>query len=242
MGKKVAFTLAEVLITLGIIGVVAAMTLPTLINNYRKQETIAKLKKVYSVLGQASLLAQAEYGETSGWVLDSGKSRAKSKNFSEKYLIPYLKVVKKCEDYSTSDCNYPIYKLNGQRYSVNDFNNWTYRFYLADGTFLIVYSLYDSNEARHPKYASIIFDINGEKRPNKWGIDVFKLQYILQTKLDNSKSFEGKMTPAWADADSRTQLLSAGNSEYCNKNKEGVACLAVILMDGWEIKDDYPWE
>jgi len=169
MGKKVAFTLAEVLITLGIIGVVAAMTLPTLINNYRKQETIAKLKKVYSVLGQASLLAQAEYGETSGWVLDSGKSRAKSKNFSEKYLIPYLKVVKKCEDYSTSDCNYPIYKLNGQRYSVNDFNNWTYRFYLADGTFLIVYSLYDSNEARHPKYASIIFDINGEKRPNKWG-------------------------------------------------------------------------
>lgn len=46
-----AFTLAEVLITLGIIGVVAAMTLPTLINNYRKQETIAKLKKVYSVLG-----------------------------------------------------------------------------------------------------------------------------------------------------------------------------------------------
>jgi len=50
------------------------------------------------------------------------------------------------------------------------------------------------------------------------------------------------MTPAWADADSRTQLLSAGNSEYCNKNKEGVACLAVILMDGWEIKDDYPWE
>ena len=37
MGKKLAFTLAEVLITLGIIGVVAALTLPALISNYKKQ-------------------------------------------------------------------------------------------------------------------------------------------------------------------------------------------------------------
>ena len=238
-----AFTLAEVLITLGIIGVVAAMTLPTLINNHRKQETIAKLKKVYSVLGQASLLAQAEYGETSGWELDSGKSRAKSKNFSEKYLIPYLEVVKKCEDYSsTSDCNYPIYYLKGQRYSANDFNNWTYRFYLADGTFLIVYSLYDSNEAKHTKYASIIFDINGEKRPNKWGIDVFKVEYILQTKQEAARELVGKMVPPYINRNSRTTLLGTGESGFCNKSKEGIACLAVILMDGWEIKDDYPWQ
>lgn len=43
--NKVAFTLAEVLITLGIIGVVAAMTLPTLIANYQKRQTVVQLKK-----------------------------------------------------------------------------------------------------------------------------------------------------------------------------------------------------
>ena len=51
--NKWAFTLAEVLITLGIIGVVAAMTLPTLIQKYQEKVTVNKLKKMYSVLSQA---------------------------------------------------------------------------------------------------------------------------------------------------------------------------------------------
>ena len=44
---KKAFTLAEVLITLGIIGIVAAMTLPTLIGKYQKKQTVTQLKKAY---------------------------------------------------------------------------------------------------------------------------------------------------------------------------------------------------
>lgn len=55
-----AFTLAEVLITLGIIGVVAAMTLPTLINSYKKQQTVTHLQKVYTSLNQALRLARSE--------------------------------------------------------------------------------------------------------------------------------------------------------------------------------------
>lgn len=53
---KKAFTLAEVLVTLGIIGVVAAMTMPTLINNTGNEKYVAKLKKVQSLLGQAMQL------------------------------------------------------------------------------------------------------------------------------------------------------------------------------------------
>ena len=53
-GKKVAFTLAEVLITLGIIGVVAALTLPTLISNYKKQTYVTGLQKAYSVLNNVT--------------------------------------------------------------------------------------------------------------------------------------------------------------------------------------------
>ena len=50
--KKSAFTLAEVLITLGIIGVVAAITLPTLVANYQKQILVNQLKKTYTTLNE----------------------------------------------------------------------------------------------------------------------------------------------------------------------------------------------
>ena len=59
---KKAFTLAEVLVTLGIIGVVAAMTMPTLINNTGNEKYVAKLKKVQSLLGQATINAVEEHG------------------------------------------------------------------------------------------------------------------------------------------------------------------------------------
>ena len=52
--RKIAFTLAEVLITLGIIGVVASLTLPSVIQNYKKQVTVNQLKKAYSTLGQVA--------------------------------------------------------------------------------------------------------------------------------------------------------------------------------------------
>ena len=60
--KKAAFTLAEVLITLGIIGVVAAMTIPTLIANYQEKVTITRLKEAYSMLSQAYQFAVNENG------------------------------------------------------------------------------------------------------------------------------------------------------------------------------------
>lgn len=53
MIKLRAFTMAEVLITLGIIGIVAAMTLPSLIGNYQKKQTAIQLKKFYSIMQQA---------------------------------------------------------------------------------------------------------------------------------------------------------------------------------------------
>ena len=59
---KPAFTLAEVLITLGIIGVVAAMTIPTLIANTNSAKYRSQFKKTISTLSQAARLNQANYG------------------------------------------------------------------------------------------------------------------------------------------------------------------------------------
>ena len=61
MTKRFGFTLAEVLITLGIIGVVAAMTIPTLISNTNGAKFRSQFKKTLSTLNQAGLMAQAQY-------------------------------------------------------------------------------------------------------------------------------------------------------------------------------------
>ena len=65
--RKSAFTLAEVLITLGIIGVVAAMTLPSLIGNYKKKQTVTQLKKSYTVLSQAVKMSELKNGSIDYW-------------------------------------------------------------------------------------------------------------------------------------------------------------------------------
>uniref|UniRef100_UPI004029BEED type II secretion system protein n=1 Tax=Candidatus Scatousia sp. TaxID=3085663 RepID=UPI004029BEED len=66
MHKK-AFTLAEVLITLGIIGIVAAMTLPTVVNKYQERVTVTKVKKFYSLINQALLFAIKDNGYVDEW-------------------------------------------------------------------------------------------------------------------------------------------------------------------------------
>ena len=65
--KNKAFTLAEVLITLGVIGIVAALTLPSLISNHQEKVKITKLKKAYSVLSSAYTMAKAKYDDVDNW-------------------------------------------------------------------------------------------------------------------------------------------------------------------------------
>lgn len=86
---KKAFTLAEVLITLGIIGAVAALTMPMLIGHFEKTTTATKLKKFYSVMAQATDKAMSENGDWSTW--DYSLS---AKDFFNKYYASNLKVVK----------------------------------------------------------------------------------------------------------------------------------------------------
>ena len=83
-----AFTLAEVLITLGIIGIVAALTLPSLIANYKRQETSARLKKFNSMMGQALILSVNENGDVNEW-----DTHLSPDLFAQKYFGPYVKTL-----------------------------------------------------------------------------------------------------------------------------------------------------
>ncbi|MDR1327121.1 MAG: type II secretion system GspH family protein, partial [Heliobacteriaceae bacterium] len=105
MNKRTGFTLAEVLITLGIVGVVAALVMPGLINEYEKHVTTTRVKSFYSTISNAVLLAENENGplETWDWVDKSPSANLKSRMAFD-YIKPYLKFA--VEPYYTQDYVY----------------------------------------------------------------------------------------------------------------------------------------
>ena len=126
-GLKVAFTLAEVLITLGIIGVVATLTLPTLIQHHRKTVIETSLKKFYTTINQAVELSIIDNGETSSWKF--ADTEAEVGIFYNTYFKKYLKDVKSKD----AKIRYYVYFSDGSgvevRYKGHD---WIYCLKAAD--------------------------------------------------------------------------------------------------------------
>ncbi len=218
-----AFTLAEVLITLAIIGTVAALAIPTVIKNYQKTQTVTQLKKAYSALANTTNLAIADNGPVSGWEVGQNASGQAAIDFSNKYLIPYLKVAKNCGTQTTGECKFQATDLSKK--STYALGTEHARFYLADGTLIAVTVFTD------PIYADVRIDINGQKGPNIYGRDVFLFNYRI---------YMGNFSSHCLTTESRTSLLSDSASR-CNKNQSGLCCATLIMKDGWQISDDYPW-
>ena len=89
-GKKRAFTLAEVLITLVIIGIVAALTIPNLMQKYTEQATVKSVQKFYSNLSNAYNLAMKENGPVGEWGL-TGQDEQSAAKIYEILIKPYFK-------------------------------------------------------------------------------------------------------------------------------------------------------
>lgn len=229
-----AFTLAETLITLVIVGIVASITVPSMIMVQQKEATLGKIKKLYSTLQQTKLKAIEENGQPKTWGMANGNTWENARDFSDKYIIPYLSVVYKCPKNSNEKrCKYNISGLNGTRYNMS---SSSYNFYLADGSLLYVFASSDNNN----KGVQITFDINGSKKPNRIGRDIFKIEYWLISNRATRANQVNNITPAYAGY-ARSTIVGTGNNEYCNKSKMGMACLAVIMKDGWTFAKDYPW-
>ena len=184
--RRVAFTLAEVLITLGIIGVVAALTIPTLISKFQEKALESQFKKTYSMLSQALQFTTYENGsEYKCYTQDRVTNRPDPNGGSQfeysectkfhKSFFQNLKYVK------VEFVNFHPYKTRqevvaeGGTVSNNSCNFSfvanTNKYYLQDGS--IIYALTNSNNILQALY--FVLDINGDKGPNKWGYDVFYL-------------------------------------------------------------------
>ena len=183
------FTLAEVLITLGVIGVVSAMTLPTLIQKQRDRANVAKLQKTYSVLSQAVLRAKNEQGEFSAWSMPNSQAGC-NEVFAN--IKPYIKYIKDCGNKSGCWAE-NVKSLTGSDALLvgNSLNtlkaNGFYAFILNDGTYVVIDNL-TQNKSRYgillqdfPSiYSTFWVDINGNKAPNVVGRDVFL--FLLSNK------------------------------------------------------------
>ena len=166
--KRKAFTVAEVLVTLGIIGLVSAMTMPTLIQKKKKKVLINQLKVANSILSNVALAASEKYGPMDMWVNDYSQGTVymsyNKANF-EKYFIPYLKVQKYCK--TAKGCFSDEVVFSGSS-SVNSNANYT-KALLNNGMSIAVASLSFGKS----RGGSILVDVNGFKKPNQWGKDLF---------------------------------------------------------------------
>ncbi len=137
--KRAAFTLAEVLITLGIIGVVAAMTIPTLISSYKEKQTVVKVQKAFSVFKNVYQYTLYEYGTPDKWNLHI--SAEDTQKFFDK-LKPYLRLTKECGFNNREECGYTdeyFINFDGSSSISNIHNGFTKVFVLSDGTSVLLY-------------------------------------------------------------------------------------------------------
>ena len=168
---KKAFTMAEVLMVLAVIGVVAAMALPRLSDNVDEQALVAGVKKAYSDLQIAYDAMVTRYGEPDGWLSGFGKDSTKRKEATEllkNRLKESLDVDLDCGD-SDTGC---------MSTSYTD----AYYLKLKSGTGLAISIVNDldftcsnfQNKYYPCKFGNIYVDVNGpDKGPNQDGYDIF---------------------------------------------------------------------
>lgn len=220
--KIKAFTLAETLITLVIIGVVAAITIPILHNNYVEQERVSRVKKVYSTLGQAMLWVKSEGGSYDFETADGND--ALLKKWYQTYLEPRLVTTKICYA-TTKGCwnEGDSYFLNGSVASYNrtgvGIGNNIITAVLVDGALINIdgFSAADMRNTFGVNVSGnsgfvLYFDINGSKKPNTIGKDIFVTVFA-----------ENGFAPAFRDK------TSAQIESDCSKSGKGVSCIMKYL-------------
>ena len=224
-----AFTLAEVLITLGIIGVVAAITIPTLIQNYKRQYTAVRVKKFYSMMSEAIKLSEIDNGPTEEWtkeemaynkdgVLQNAENAKLAHKYFNKYIKSYIKYLKVDE--------------NPKELQIDNKAASMIKIYLTDGS-----TFYFNNG----QCAHFVFDINGDKGPNEGGKDNFN---FLICSDDNYKqiflwrNFTSNFVPYCGGANNcRTRTAAKAKCKA-----DASTCTGLLVIDGWEFKSDYPYK
>lgn len=241
-----AFTLAETLITLGIIGIVAALTLPNLIMQYQKDQTISQLKETYTILNNALENAKVEYGtDINDWPMkNDGTSATASTYFAKYYLLPYLKTINICGTNTSNECKHKVGYISNLTSATKNYYDLSgdsakYAFTLANGALVSIKFDGFSDTIRNCQVI-VRFDINGIKPPNIIGKDAFEVELGGGSDGDRNKFIPYGIL--WFTVRQKLFDVSQSDLNACDKNSGmGWYCFGLIVQDGWKIADDYPW-
>ena len=236
-----AFTLAEVLITLVIIGVIAAITVPTLMAHQKKIELITQFKRGYSMLSNGFKLAMAKDGVTrlSDTTLFNSINGENTKDETEQseFLKQFSTIFTEMKSYNVSETPENMYIKYKNLSGAGNFDPLEYSrmsFYLNNGS--IVYGMffkettdgsYVNGFASKKTIGNIFIDINGAKKPNTIGRDLF--YFFLYD--------DGRLIPYGAKEYNEGLYWVTNN--YCKSGDAGLqsnlACTSRIIDEGWEM-------
>lgn len=228
MRKNKAFTLAETLVVMGIIGVVAALTIPNLSSSTANKENVARVQKAYSTINEAFERVQAEYGNIERWPLrDFGWNGNNDTDFFANRMSEYLKVSKNCARNANQGCMASSVKyLNGTSttsgYSaVTDADTSAYKMILADGTGLAIQVVSGS--------IFMNVDIDGPRKGSGTiGKDWFRFVYDASSTKKVIPANTSNLTSSFATGEGLTAwVIETGNMDYlkavngtCKKNNK----------------------
>ena len=214
---KSAFTLAEILITLGVIGVLASITLPTVIKHHQQQEVVSKLKKFHSIMNQAIRLSEAENGSCVNWDLPASGSNDDILEFYNIYLAKYIKSTDITKQEFLSN-------KNGAKRTSNLVQ-------LSDGSAFILdeYSLNIEGRLALITFYPKVNRLNSDKfSRDRFPFELYKTNCTLEPYR-----YQWNKTP---------EHLKNSENYGCNKTSPYASyCTKLIEYNGWQITKDYPW-
>lgn len=227
--KKRAFTLSEVLITFGIIGLIAALTIPNLMGAYRKRVVETRLKKFYSAINQAIMLSENENGDKKDWVIKD------TEEFWNLYLKKYLNHTNTEDSYNASrKCK---------------------RIYFEDGSSVIIDIYFSENEAGEVTWQTsgghFVFCPEAKycKDTGNTYIGTKKFTFgFWPNQTDRASSFAYHKNKGvepymvWWDGNPTTLYTHSAHGCNSTSTTNKYYCTAIIQRNGWRIPDDYPFK
>ncbi|MBQ3311470.1 prepilin-type N-terminal cleavage/methylation domain-containing protein [bacterium] len=207
-----AFTLAETLIVMGIIGVVAALTIPNVNKNTGRAEAVAKVKKIYAELNEAHNRATAVYGPIEKWFTQDKCNEYPNEQCTQRYydrITEFMKLQKDCRNNSNCTKSVRYYLHNGNSGGFNRFPAAI----LAGGFSIRINGYFypacnNSNVYNYSTCGLIEIDLDGpSKGKQSWGTDIFT---FVITK-EGIKPFGGGTN--WTDSNIKSYCSYSG--EYC---------------------------
>jgi prepilin-type N-terminal cleavage/methylation domain-containing protein len=225
---KNAFTMAEVAITLLIIGVISMLTMPGVITKTQNKTFVTSLKKHYKNLTDNVALLENEKYQTTGLYktkLHMQNDQTVSDTAGE-FLKKYYKIETDCGT-SAQPCFADTYQTLNQ--SLSNFScSDGYNVLLVDNVAMCLKPAKFIGSAQLYSPAIVIIDVNGAQKPNIAGRDLFTFNIYEDGTIDEVTPSQIKAGTAEAD---RETLFS----NNCKTSSIGTGCFAKILNDNWQM-------